>query len=255
MKVGAKGTRIENMRRLIRECGSQKNFADKAELAPAHVSQMVNGKRDMGEEVARRIEAAFGKQPGWIDIPQDSAQHVESDKTLQLDANVEPLTRAIGEVPLISYVQAGDWEEAQDPYPVGDAEDWLPCPTNHGPRAFALRVRGASMEKKFYDGDVIFVDPDREAINKSLVVVKLLDSNEVTFKQLIYEGEPPQHKVFLKALNEDWQPRFQEVDGRAKICGVVFWEVGGILRVRAGQHPIITDEFRIPGKVPGALID
>ena len=61
--------------------------------------------------------------------------------------NVEPGPEQKGYVPLISWVQAGSWCEVEDIYAVGDAEDWLPCPTSHGPRTYVLRVRGESMKK------------------------------------------------------------------------------------------------------------
>ncbi|MCZ4328314.1 LexA family protein, partial [Brachybacterium paraconglomeratum] len=52
----------------------------------------------------------------------------------------------------------------------------------------------------FRDGDIIFVDPDRDAMHRSLVVAKLTDTQEATFKQLIIEGE----QKYLKALNPSW---------------------------------------------------
>jgi hypothetical protein len=41
--------------------------------APGHVSQMVNGTREMGEDVARRIERALGLAPGWMDADPEGA--------------------------------------------------------------------------------------------------------------------------------------------------------------------------------------
>lgn len=69
----------------------------------------------------------------------------------------------------------------------------------------------------YSDGDIIFVDPEREAINGSRVVVRLDDSKEATFKQLVIEGD----KKYLMALNPSWPDRIIEVKGNATICGVV----------------------------------
>lgn len=125
-------------------------------------------------------------------------------------------------VPLISWIQAGIWSDIEDPYAVGDAEDWLPCPVKHGPRAYCLRVRGDSMynptgRPSYADGDIIFVDPDREANNGDRVIVRLDDQKEGTFKQLLVEDG----RKMLKALNPEWAPRYVEINGNATITGVV----------------------------------
>lgn len=132
--------------------------------------------------------------------------------------NVEPGPDIRGRVPLISWIQAGAWEQIVDNFAVGDAEDWIPCPKNFGAHAFALRVRGVSMEPRYQDGDIIFVDPSANAEHGKNVVVRLDDENEATFKQLVIEGE---HK-FLKPLNPDWPgPKLIQINGNATICGVV----------------------------------
>lgn len=125
-------------------------------------------------------------------------------------------------VPLISWIQAGDWSDLADPYRVGDAEDWLPCPVRSGPRAYCLRVRGDSMfnpggRPSYANGDIIFVDPDRHANPGDRVIVRLDDQHEATFKQLLVEDG----RKMLKALNPEWTPRYIEINGNATITGVV----------------------------------
>ena len=137
-------------------------------------------------------------------------------------SNLEQAPVMSGRVPLISWVQAGSWCEIDEAYPAGSAEEWLMCPAAYGPKAFALRVRGESMfdptgRKSFKDGDIIFIDPDRCADNGSLVVCKLVDSDEATFKQLVIEGS----ERYLKALNPSWPERIIKINGNAAICGVV----------------------------------
>jgi SOS-response transcriptional repressor LexA len=114
-------------------------------------------------------------------------------------------------------VQAGAFQEPIDPYAVGDAEEWLPIPRRAGARAYALRVRGASMEPRYLEGDVIFVDPDMEPRHGNRVVVRLENTTEVTFKELVVEGE----RRFLKALNPSWPDPLIEIKGAAVYCGVV----------------------------------
>lgn len=68
------------------------------------------------------------------------------------------------------------------------------------------------------DGDVIFVDPNKDYENGSLVIVKLADSREATFKQIVFEGS----RRFLKPLNPSWPDPIIELPDDASICGVVF---------------------------------
>ncbi|MNC70168.1 putative HTH-type transcriptional regulator [compost metagenome] len=72
--------------------------------------------------------------------------------------------------------------------------------------------------RSFRDGDIIFVDPAKDAENGSLVIAKLMDSQEATFKQLVMEG----NRRFLKPLNPAWPDPIIELDDNAMICGVVF---------------------------------
>lgn len=131
--------------------------------------------------------------------------------------NVDPVPPMRRLVPLISWVQAGDWCPVADPYQPGDGESMVPLHGKGGPRTYALRVRGSSMEPEFWDGELIYVDPDAEYRHKSFVVIRLEDRQEATFKQLIEEGG----KRYLKPINPDWPEKFIEVDGYATICGVV----------------------------------
>ncbi|KIF80789.1 LexA family protein [Noviherbaspirillum autotrophicum] len=138
------------------------------------------------------------------------------------DFNVQDIESNQKPIPLISWVQAGDWCEAQDQYNVGDAEEWIACPVKHGPRTYALRVRGESMRNpgskpSFDDGDVIFVDPDRAAEHKSLVITKLEETNEATFKRLLIDGK----SWYLEALNPSWPNRIMPIKADAHVCGVV----------------------------------
>lgn len=174
----------------------------------SYLSQLMHGKASFGERAARRLERDYGMPPGYLDRPADS--------------NVEPGPDIAGLVPLISWVQAGHWAEIAGSLTPADAEEWLPCPVKCGPRTFVLRVRGESMfnphgRPSFQDGDLIFVDPDRPAVHGSLVVVRLDDADEATFKKLIVEG----NERYLKALNPAWPEPIIRINGNATICGVV----------------------------------
>lgn len=121
-------------------------------------------------------------------------------------------------VPLISWVQAGHWCEAADMAQLGNAEKWLFCPVKHSSSTFALHVRGVSMEPKYRDGAIIYVDPERNTDHLSNVIVRIEGQSEVTFKQLVIEG----NKRFVRPLNPDWPgPKLIRIHSDAVIFGVV----------------------------------
>lgn len=168
-----------------------------------------------GEKLPRmatavRIAEKLGVNINWLLTGFGDMTSVES--------NVEPAPalRAQG-VPLISWVAAGDWCEAHDPYPVGDAEMWLPAADNYGENAYALRVRGASMEPRFREGEIIVVNPHASPDNGKFVIARKEGSKEVTFKQLIREGD----EAYLKAINPQWPEPIIRMDEAWHICGVV----------------------------------
>jgi SOS-response transcriptional repressor LexA len=122
--------------------------------------------------------------------------------------------------PLISWVQAGKWTGIAGKDERGDIDDRLPCPVPCSAGTFVLRVRGESMEPRFHDGDLIFVDPQVAPVSGRYVVAQLGDAEEATFKQLIVEDG---HQ-YLKALNPDWPQRIIEISSTATICGVVVFK-------------------------------
>lgn len=192
---------------------TQAALADAVGIKQASISELETGK-SLSSTYNATIAKACGVDPVWLETGRG--------RMLPSDSNVEPGPDIKGRVPLISWVQAGAWCEVEDLYAVGDAEEWMPCPTSHGPRTYALRVRGESMlnpheRRSFRDGDIIFVDPDKLAENGSPVIAKLDDSQEATFKQLVIEGE----ERYLKALNPNWPDQIIRINGNATICGVV----------------------------------
>lgn len=175
-----------------------------------------------------------------IGIAQQSLQSIESGKIGKprkiialaeaLETTPEYLQFGVGELdnaevtkivtnklPLISWVQAGAWSDISEVNPV-DAERFL-CPVNCSEQSFVLRVQGVSMEPKFNDGDLIFVDPEAECIHGSYVVARLDDDNQATFKQLIIEG----NQKFLKAANPNWPEQLIPINGNCTLVGKVIF--------------------------------
>lgn len=127
-------------------------------------------------------------------------------------------------VPLISWVQAGAWQEIRDNFEPGEGEKMIHSTKKVGRRAFALRVKGDSMENprgrpSYPDGAVIIVDPEKSAKSGDRVIAKLIDSQEATFKK--YVEDAGTGRTLLVPLNPDYLPPIDITNARARIVGVV----------------------------------
>jgi SOS-response transcriptional repressor LexA len=229
--------------------GAAATLAKRISKTDSYVSRMLypegkSGRKRIGEDMVEQIERGFGWEPGAFDsdasiadlaksaapvsspvsqqkVPLPSSQTIALQRSLH-DRNVESGPESKGRYPLLSWVQAGAWEQIVDSFAPGDAEEWLDSPFKVSGKSFWLRVRGESMfdpanHESFRDGEAVLVDPCTDARSGSFVVVRLDDEAEATFKQLVIEGE----KKFLKALNPSWPNRIIQVNGNATICGVV----------------------------------
>jgi len=65
------------------------------------------------------------------------------------------------------------------------------------------------------EGMYVLVDTGKEPINGSLVVAKLTDANEATFKKLVIDAG----KTYLKPLNPQYP--LIPINGNCRIIGVV----------------------------------
>jgi len=97
-----------------------------------------------------------------------------------------------------AFVPAGSFSEAVE-FPPEDVDEWVECSTPVSAEAFALRVRGPSMEPEFRAGEIIVVDPNRQYESGDFVIAKNGD-DEATFKRYHRDGD----RHFLTPVNSDW---------------------------------------------------
>lgn len=181
----------------------------------AAATHWFNGSNGMDLDTCVKVAPLLNVNPYWL---FDESRPMSFSEVSMDPPNTTTGPDLRGRVPLISWVQAGHWNEAVNNFQEGDADEWLTCPKSHSSSTFALRVRGVSMEPKYRDGAIIYVDPEKSADHLSNVVVQLDDEAEATFKQLVIEGG----KRFLRPLNPDWPgPKLIEINGNATIRGVV----------------------------------
>jgi SOS-response transcriptional repressor LexA len=171
------------------------------------------------QQTIQKIEDGTTKNPRNIEALatalQCTPEYLRFGISDNINSNVAPGPTLKAAVPLISWVQAGAWSDINEIREC-DADRYL-CPVKCSDKTFALKVQGVSMEPKFYDGDLIFVDPEAECIHGSYVVARLDDDNQATFKQLIIESD---HK-FLKAANPNWPDQLIPINGNCTLVGKV----------------------------------
>lgn len=168
--MDVKEIRKANLRYLIGK-GTIRDFAEKADTDPAYISQILSAKiaRDVGHDLARKIEERFQLGHGWMDQPHLAEDSGAYEVTSEDD--LEPV--ALREVPIVGQTNGGTggfWDELG--YPAGHGDSYLDVPSKDK-NAYALRVRGSSMAPRIYEGEVVLVEPNHQCIPGDEVVVRL----------------------------------------------------------------------------------
>jgi SOS-response transcriptional repressor LexA len=198
---------------------TQAELARLCDVKPPSVHGWLSGKSKFlrGENLLQAASALKVNQQ-WL---------ATGEGPMSASINIEQGPKLRGKVPLISWVQAGEWCEAVCTVHVTDAERWMDCPVTHSSQTFALRVRGDSMTapsgatRTYPEGCFIFVDPERcDPVNGDRVVACLLGTNDVTFK--VYKNEDG--RQWLQPLN----PLHEPIREPFKVLGTVLgkWEDG-----------------------------
>jgi SOS-response transcriptional repressor LexA len=129
---------------------------------------------------------------------------------------------SIKKIPLISWVQAGTWSDVGQAATLDDVQEWVTVDDNISKSAFALRIKGDSMERKnggksIPDGSVIIVEPEFDPVlmNGRVAVAVLEGSNEATVKEFRVDG-PNRYLV-------PWNDRYEiiKVNGNCRLVGYV----------------------------------
>jgi len=190
---------------------SQAQLAEKSGVSQVTIQHLESGRNSTSKKLLD-IARALGVTAEWLASGEGPRREA---------SNVAPVSQQPESFryPVISWVAAGAWAEAVEPFPPGYSDRYELSDYDSKGVAFWLEVKGDSMTSpvgtSIPEGMLILVDTEAEAIPGKLVVAKLADSNEATFKKLVEDGG----RRFLKPLNPAY-PTEMCLEG-CRIVGVV----------------------------------
>lgn len=128
--------------------------------------------------------------------------------------------------PLVNnWATAGEWRNMES-YNTNEIKEWPSTTKRVSENSFWLRVRGNSMTApsglSIPEGMLILVDPSIVPTSNKLVIAKMANDTDATFKKYVEDAG----KRFLVGLNPAWP--IIEIDDSCKIIGVVVeakWEL------------------------------
>ena len=183
---------------------TQDALAEKLDVATANISRYESGKQGIEVDKLPALADALG-----VTVPE-FFQVAAGESCDNFSAATE-----LYKVPLISWVQAGNYNDVFLDISNLDNLEWVETTYKARKFTYALRVVGDSMEPKFPEGCVIIVEPEEQPHNKSYVIAVLQDSHKATFKQLIDD----ESGKYLKPLNEKYP--IMNMQPTTGFCGVV----------------------------------
>ncbi|MEY4762760.1 MAG: hypothetical protein RLZZ200_2616 [Pseudomonadota bacterium] len=207
------GQRIRELRKAQKR--TLQDVGDLFSIKTSSVSNWETGKSTPTTEKLSKLARYFGTSVNYL------LTGVDSKDSNPEPASLEPAEIGSFRVPVISYVQAGSWTTAEDPYPVGEGSQWLYTDQELSPSAFALTIRGDSMAPEYIDGERIIVEPALTPMPGDMVVAKN-GSEEATFKKYRPRGVNEHGvEVFeLVPLNTDYPTMYSDRQP-IQIIGVV----------------------------------
>lgn len=140
----------------------------------SYLSQLKSGKK-MGDDVARKIERARGKNLGWMDHEHRATGPISSHETVREYSL--PNRRKVQIEGAVAMDERGFWQR-------GDAETELWEVNTNDPLAYGVRLLTQHFEPVVSPGQCLLVSPAQEAKIGRWVLVTLIDERQ-SFRKLL----------------------------------------------------------------------
>ncbi|CAI2005708.1 S24 family peptidase [Serratia fonticola] len=229
------------MARFARQGTNQNEFAILVGSSAPTLSQITGEKssRNLGDNLARRIEAKLGLPKGWFDVFHEKTleqpfANVAAESDFQ-PARLKPVVwedteqdkEEFVEIPLLDI----DFSAGDGCYEIVDSEEFslifrryylhkMGVPVN---AARIIRISGSSMEPRLQDGDVVGINTVDTRIREGKTYA-IRHGNLLRVKILI---EQPDGGVVIRSLNrEEYQDErlsYPQRKDQLVVLGRVFW--------------------------------
>lgn len=171
------------------------------------------GKLDTREKASKWGQSRIGNYETGTRTPDlediriiSSVLNIEPSDLAFGSSNIIPATIGTTKVPLISYIQAGQWTGIDDFRETCGDYEYILTDLDVSENAFALEIKGDSMNPDFLEGDKVIIDPDVQP-NAGEFVAAINGEYEATFKKyrpLEDLDEYGRQHFELIALNPDY---------------------------------------------------
>jgi len=191
---------------------TQEDLAKKMGLTRGAITHYLAGRRVPPLQQFHKLAVVLKTSPAWLQFGISDISKKVSDK---IPKAKEQLNMA--QIPILSWEQAAECTKIQS----DEIKEFVPNFYTDKLRWYGLRVKGDSMssplghQKSFHEGDIIIIDPEKNAAHGDYVIALLPRSKEVTFKQYVIDGGVR----YLKPLNPQYPTT--QINDSTHICGVV----------------------------------
>ncbi|MGU5819472.1 helix-turn-helix domain-containing protein [Aeromonas caviae] len=191
MKVGAKIRALRKERKM-----TISELATQVDSDVGNISRLERDIQGFSPQLLSKIAEALS-----VPVAELFSDHQQP----ALHQNMELASPDTHRIPVITYVQAGVWTETSEIRECDGNMAYITTDLDLGQRAFAIVIRGNSMEPEFTEGDLVLIDPD-EPLHPGDFVVAKNGEEEATFKKYRPRGygEDGQEIFELAPLNDDY---------------------------------------------------
>lgn len=190
-------------------------------ISPSAIHAYEMGIRNAGHEALEALSDVFNCDVNYL-LGKTNVKNSVADK-LGYDSLYEAYINSPLRVPVLGYVAAGIPIDAITD--ILDYEELSPEMVKDGSEYFALQIKGASMEPKISEGDVVIVRKQADCENGQIAIV-CVNGDQATCKRVMKQA----NGILLQPLNPAYEPTFYTAE---QIQNLPITILGRVVELRA----------------------
>lgn len=216
----------------IRSGISKADFAEKVGTSASTISQILGDKavRNLGDELARKIEQNLGLLHGWLDQFHPELEEAENQGEAKIVGEIEPWDSDTSldddevEIPFLKEVQlaagtGSSFREDHNGYKLRFAKSTLRKLNIHFSNAVCVEVIGNSMEPVLPNGATVGVDTGCKEIKDGKMYA--IDYGDLLRVKILYAM--PGGMIRIRSYNSEEHPEEIRPLSEIRVIGRVFW--------------------------------